>query len=168
MSTTVSGDSGGTALSNTTSGTVVGRAYGEYLVNTALNTTIPHDDTIPQVGEGTEIISVSITPKSTTNRIRVRFQGMITTASGVDNCTAALFLNGGTNAIAATGITTGAAGYGYSITLDFEHVPGSLSAQTYSIRVGAQTYVAYMNGVNGTRRYGGIARSTLILEELVP
>ena len=41
------------------------RSYAELLTAASLSTTIPYDDTIPQITEGTEILTATITPKST-------------------------------------------------------------------------------------------------------
>ena len=158
----------GTLLSSVSSGVLVNRAYAEYLTYTSMSPTIPADNTIPLISEGTEILSVSITPKTTTNRVRIFFQCFATTASGADQVTAALFVNGGTNAICASNVTTTTAAYGSTLVMLLEHIPGSVSAQTYTIRIGAQTYVCYVNGSPANRYYGGVARATVTLEEFAP
>ena len=155
----------GTLLSSVTPGTLVNRAYTEYLTYGSFSPTIPADNTIPQISEGTEILSVAITPKTITNRVRVQFQAFVETSSGPDQITAALFLNGGTNAISATNITTTTTGYGSAIVMTFEHVPGAITAQTYTIRIGAQTYTMHINGNASIRYYGGVSRATVTLEE---
>ncbi len=58
-------------------GTVVGGAYAEYTANANLSAQIPRDDSIPQVGEGTEILTLTITPKSATNKLRCRFRAWL-------------------------------------------------------------------------------------------
>jgi hypothetical protein len=52
-------------------GAIVNRDYQEYTTNADLTTNIPIDDTIPQITEGTQILSLSITPKASANRVRL-------------------------------------------------------------------------------------------------
>jgi hypothetical protein len=149
------------------------RAYAEYTVNADLSTVIPFDDTIPQNTEGTEILSSSITLKTTSSRVRIRFDGfgVAATASATLALTAALFQDSIANALRAVTIdpnNTGAGGEGRPrfLALEFEHVPGVLNP-TYKIRVGANTGNARMNGSGSARLLGGAAGSTLVVEELL-
>jgi hypothetical protein len=147
-------------------GTVVDRAYAEYTSNADLTTAIPVDDTIPQSSEGTQILSASITPKSTTNRIRARFRGQVSVAGAGVVVSAAMF-NGGADAIAAEANSlTGSSNYG-PITLEYEYVPGATSSITFTVRVGPASSTARMNGVPAGRTFGGVSRATLVLEEIV-
>src|SRR5262245_37452189 len=50
-------------------------AHAEYTTNTSLTTAIPADDTIPQITEGTQVLSLSISAKRATSLIYVRFTG---------------------------------------------------------------------------------------------
>ena len=153
-------------LSQLPVGTVVQRVYATYALNADLTTVIPLDDTIPQNTEGTEIVTAAITPASVTNRIAVRFKGEGALASG-SHLIAALFqdsvanaLSTGTNRVPAT------ASNQIPVSLDFEHVPGTVNAITYKIRVGADSGTARMNGSTSARRFGGTSLCTLILEEI--
>ncbi len=144
------------------------RAYAEYTTCTNLVPTIPADDTIPQVGEGSEILSVAITPKSTSNRVRARVQVPLGLGSGgsPDSACVALFRNGGANAIDSTFIRLIDGSAPYPGVLEFEDVPASVSAQTYSVRVGANTANVNVNGSAGNRLGGGTSRATIVLEEI--
>jgi hypothetical protein len=146
---------------------IIDRATAEYTSNADLTVAIPLDDTIPQVTEGTQILSVSITPKSTTNKVRVRFQGQVI-ANGALNLIGALFLNGGANAV-RTAYTTnaGSGGFATELVLEYEHTPGATSAQTYTLRVGSHTGAAIrLNGSHTGRYFGGTSAATLIAEEI--
>lgn len=57
-------------------GDTVQVAYAETAANTVLSTVIPADNTIPQVTEGTQVLSASITPTSASNFLLV--EAMIT------------------------------------------------------------------------------------------
>lgn len=145
---------------------IVDRAYAEYTANADISTVIPYDDTIPQNTEGTQILSVSITPKSASNRIRLRFQGEVMRDAGSSNAMAALFIAGTANALRTTTATTSNAGFSTQLALEFEHSPGSTSAQTYTIRVGPQSGTIRMNGTGTGRLFGGSMAATLVAEEI--
>jgi hypothetical protein len=158
----------GTTL-DASGGVIVDRAYAEYTTSAALTVQLPYDDTIPQNTEGTQVLSASITPKTTTNRVRARAVLFGGPASTDGQIVAALFRNSGANAIAATTARTLAVPASTTaIVLEFEDVPGSTSSQTYNIRVGhgASGNNAWLNGDNAGRKFGGAARCTLILEEI--
>lgn len=148
-------------------GTVVDRAYASYTTNTTLTTVLPGDDTIPQNTEGTQILSASITPKTTTNRIRATFQAWGGSSSTSYNLCAALFINSTANAVqAAMGGNTGVV---TPLGFCYEYVPGTTSAQTLNVRCGpSASGTAFINGIAGASRYfGGVSGATLVLEEIV-
>ncbi len=158
-------------------GKLVSRAYVEYSASVNLSTAIPVDDTIPQSTEGTEILNVSITPSSVTNRVRATFTGFFSGDVATSFAAAALFRDATASAIAATAARpTDTDGVTLNpimtpITLTYEHVPGTTSATAYKIRVGPSAGGGVrMNGDNGilARRFGGVAVATLVLEEITP
>jgi hypothetical protein len=151
-----------------TSAVVVDRVHAAYSSNTPLGNVIPYDDTIPQSTEGTEILSVSITPKSSTNRLRVTFSGFGASEATDAIIIAAIFANSGSNALAA-GATTAPEDTQNPTRLFLQHefVAGSTSAMIIKVRIGGSTSSTLsMNGTTSARRFGGVAASTLIVEEL--
>jgi hypothetical protein len=146
---------------------VVDRGYDEYTTNADIATAIPQDDSIPQVGEGTQILSVTITPKSATNRLRISFRGTVS-ASQVTSCACALFRDGAANAKAASNLTIASAAYTANLALVFEESAGSTSSTTYTLRVGPGAGTMRLNGNTSSREYGGAQRATLVIEELSP
>jgi hypothetical protein len=155
-------------------GTHVNRAYGEYTANADLTTAIPQDDTIPQQStEGTEIITAAITLASATNRVRARFLGWGVGFDGSESrrWAAALFLGSTEDALAVglSGLATNSIPNNVSaVVLEFEHAPGSVGPHTYKIRAGGHTgQTARLNGLSSARLFGGVARATLVLEEIV-
>lgn len=150
-------------------GMTVDHAYAEYTLNENLTTIMPADDTIPQITEGTQILSATITPKSTTNRIRIRVNSAFCSSVAGVNITAAVFRSGVANALCARVISADGAGPNYHtpLTLEFEHVPGVTSAVTYSVRVGPHIAATLRaNGGTTSRQLGGVSRSTLSIEEI--
>lgn len=146
-------------------GVIVDRAYAEYTTSASLSATIPGDDTIPQNTEGTQILSASITPKTTTNRIRARFAAFGAAGSG-SQMHAALFVNSGANAVQVSAAALNS-GNSATVAFEYEFVPGSTSAQTLAVRVGPASVAFFLNSVSGSgRSFGGAARATLVLEEI--
>lgn len=147
-------------------GAVIHSTFGSYATSADLTTQIPLDDTIPQNTEGTEIISMSHTPKSTTNKLRITFQGA-GACSGSAHFAAALFRDAIADAIAASFATTHAANVLETIGFQHEYTPGVLTAQTLAIRVGPMAAVTLrMNGISTGRRLGGVMACSLLVEEI--
>jgi hypothetical protein len=166
------GSSGQALLSNGAGSTptfqaiIPAYAAGTYATNTTISGTIPYDDTIPQIGEGTEIISISITPIRSTSKIKVSFAGQGGVASA-GPMTAALFVNGGSDAVQAAVFQTTSVNTEYPCSFEYSYAPGSTSAQTIALRVGSNSGNSFMNG-NSTagRKYGGAQATTLIAQEI--
>lgn len=160
--------SGAKALRTLGAGVLLDRAYAEYTANANLTTVIPADDTIPQNTEGTEVLSLSFTPKSATSRLRLRFraEGATDNASGV-TIGAAIFSSASANALRAGFVSVNAAGIVGQIVLEHEYVPGTTSALTFSVRVGPLTASTIRLNGNATQRYfGGAMAATLVVEEI--
>lgn len=149
-------------------GTVVDSVIGTYSTNasiTGAGSIIPVDDTIPLVTEGAQIISVSLTPKTTTNKLRVWFLGQATAAT-VANIMTALFV--GSTCIDAQYIQPAAADAALDIGMVAEFSPASVAAQTIQVRIGIQiaATVVRLNGTSAARLFGGASNATLIVEEI--
>lgn len=155
--------------STANAGRLVDRAYAENTGRTSLTTALPYDNTIPQVTEGDQILTCAITPKNTTNRVRVRVDVPIgnTTNAGVG---AALFLNGAAAAVRAVGSfsykNTGQAAQ--ELTMTYEYVPASVSTQTFTVRAGADSGNAILNGSAAAGIFGGVSAATITIEEIRP
>lgn len=146
-------------------GRVIDSALVAYLVNENITASIPLDNTKPQIGEGTQIISTSFTPKSATNKLRVTFHGQIS-ATALTNAVAALFVNSGADAVAADYYTLPAASYGGKLAFTCEFTAGSTSAVTLSVRVGTTAGTLRMNGFSTAAALGGTLATTLLIEEI--
>jgi hypothetical protein len=135
-----------------------------YTSNTTLSTGIPYDDTIPTSSEGDQILSASITPSSSSNTVRVRFNGFGTVSGSGSVCIAALFRGTTCVYVLATGANSVQANMGFT----FLDAPATTSSTTYSIRVGSITGTSgiRMNGDFSSRLFGGKAACTMRLEEV--
>lgn len=162
------GDSSTKAASTafvTTAVAIVARAYSQYTTNADLTTQIPFDDTIPQNTEGTQILSASITPKSSTNRLRVRFVGHGSSTSGGTGYSAAIFRDSTADAISAVNNSFNTSVM-MPLIMETEVVAGSTSSTTFAVRVGPNSGTTRMNGLTTGRKFGGVAACTLIIEEI--
>lgn len=96
-------------------------------------TTIPLDNSVPLVSEGTEIVTANITPATATNKIRVQASFTVD-ASAALTVIAAVFRGSTCIGVAVAGITN--SGFSQTISFNLDDSPASGSAQTYSIRIG--------------------------------
>ena len=126
---------------------------------------IPLDDTIPQSGEGVEILSQAITPADNTNKVLCSVYVNGAVSAGPNTFSVALLR--GTTCIQAFPASCFAADRHMVCAFDFLDSPASASAQTYSVRVGpAGAFVLRMNGTTGSPVFGGVCACTLTLTEI--
>lgn len=133
------------------------------------STQIPVDNSIPQSGEGTEFMTISITPTNASSTLIVRacaFAGMTTAARYL---AMALFRDSGADAIGVTGTFHGDTNASNSMSLEVPVAAGSTSATTFKIRIGANsTGTVTFNGANSSRLYGAIPTSSMSVMEVLP
>jgi hypothetical protein len=135
-----------------------------YATNTALTTTIPFDDTTPTSSEGTQILSLSITPSDSNNKILAIAEIWGAIDGTVARVAMAIFR--GSTCIQAVGSGNWAVGILESLSANVLDSPASASAQTYSVRVGPDGDTLYLNGNAAGRLFGGVAICTLTLMEI--
>lgn len=145
-----------TAAGNSAIAFPIEAAYSSvYRTNASITSTIPLDDTIPQSGEGTQILSLSITPKSATNKLLVTVSGF-GTLSSAGNFICSVCTSTGSDALFATAINVPSADALVNFRLQDEFVPGSTSTFTLSVRVGPATAnTLRLNGSSSARFLGG-------------
>ncbi len=167
----------GTNLSMT--GTTLNAAGGAGAVVQVVNTqtgavatgttVIPADDTIPQNTEGTEFMTLAVTPTDAANmlKIDVVFLGASNTAAR--NVCVALFQDTTASALAVGDQTTFSGGYIQAITFSHYMTAGTTSATTFKVRAGVETSgTVTFNGSSGNRFYGGVMASSITITEIVP
>lgn len=146
-------------------GTVLQIVHATYTPYTSTAATIPGDDTIPQITEGFQILSASITPKSATNKLKITVNALLSN-SAIVTSGCALFQDSNANAIAASTMTVGAAGWSIALPLTCYITAGTTSLTTFTVRVGATGGTTYINGNTVGRYYGGIGTSNITIEEI--
>lgn len=129
-------------------------------------TTTPADDTIPQNTEGTEFLTVTITPKSASSNLLIQVNANL--AANVNGTlTSALFRDSTADAIAAQGQYLLANELFVSV-ISVIVAASSTSATTFKFRCGSNNAGTLgMNGVSGSRLYGGKAMSTITVTEIL-
>ena len=142
----------------------------------SLTTVIPNDDTVPQITEGTEVLTLTYTPVDANNWIEISAVanmalGQVGAMSGI----AAIFEIGTASAIAANGLNPTPDGSNNAdIEVVVEGIPfraGTTTTRTYTLRCGSQlTTNIYLNAttVDAGRRLGGSAYTKLKLVEYTP
>jgi len=145
-----------------------------YTLSGALQTgsgTIPADDTIPQIGEGTQYFSLAHTAKAAANLL---FFLLIVNAHEQanvgDHMTFALFQDATANALASwsgyDSLGDGGAKAG-SVVMPHVQAAGDTSAHTYTVRGGFDVASTMnINGYGGVRRDGGVLFSGLVILEI--
>lgn len=137
-----------------------------YAAYTSFTATAYNDDPFV-ITEGVELITVSITPKSATNRLVINFQStVVDISSSTARLATGLFQDSTTNALATT------MDYGFSeaqptarSNIYYEMAAGTTSATTFRVRMSADTGAFYVNGDQAGRLYGGGLGFRLSVEE---
>jgi hypothetical protein len=127
---------------------------------------IPLDNTIPQITEGTQILTLNITPRSSTSQIRLVFNGFGGVDTGGISLAAAVFRLGNVNALKTVTQMVTSPNYMVILALDWIDSPASTTQQTYSIRAGTSSNIGRMNGNTTGQFFGGSAACTLVAQEI--
>ena len=129
-------------------------------------TLLPADNSIPQITEGNEYLTQTITPTNAANKLLISVSLSISTSS-IGHIVAALFQDSTANALAAAAQLPQAATQ--MIQLNFSHtmVAGTTSPITFRVRAGASAAgTTTFNGFSGGRILGGVAASSITVTEL--
>jgi len=127
-------------------------------------TVLPHDNTIPQISEGDEYMTLAITPESATNKLKIDviFYGA---ASVNQPLAVALFQDDTSGALAVA-----SAHYNYDTTVSFTYYmdAGTTDETTFRVRAGSTSGTCYFNGSSSAAgaRFGGKACSSITITEI--
>ena len=128
------------AINQPTTGDVRQIKYVETSATTAISATIPADNTIPQITEGTQVLSLTVTPKKIGNTLLVEaFINAYEDSNSGDALIMALFQDSTANAIAAMSTASGGLASGFQggeIGVKKSVTVSSLSSTTFTVRVG--------------------------------
>jgi hypothetical protein len=166
----------GTLLSDKTPGTVLQVAYAELLTSGTTSAAIPADDTIPQNTEGTEILTLTMTPNFASSYLLVQVIANLsenTDVAGPQGAIAAIFRDSTADAIASD-FALGDALAGVANALNvanfsfcFRVAATAATSTTFKLRVGGETAVSMRwNGFGSSRRLGGSWRTSMTVTEI--
>ena len=130
-------------------------------------TLIPNDDTIPQNDEGTEFLTLAITPTNASNKLKIEVTGLWTSDAANTWLIVALFQDSTAGALAVShdfdSTATAVVNHGLSHFM----TAGTTSATTFKVRVGPHSSATVtMNGENEGRRFGGVLGSSITITEI--
>lgn len=136
---------------------------GEYA---AAAGTIAATDTIPANTDGTEVMTASITPTNTGNKLRIDVVVQCSANSTQSHMAAALFQDSVTNALAAGRSSKNASAQSQGAVV-FTHwmTAGTVSSTTFKVRAGCSSGTLYFNGQSAARQYGGVMASSITITE---
>lgn len=149
-------------------GSVVQIGYSQDGATANGATATPWDDTIPQSGEGNQFMTQAITPTATCNLLQITHTGNYASSAG-DQITAALHQDAVANALAAVMGRVDTANQNLSLPL-LRHrmIAATVIATTFKVRVGgAAASTITFNGSAAARKLGGVAASSLLVEEIM-
>lgn len=129
-------------------------------------TTIPFDDTIPQNTEGDEYMTLSITPKSATNKLVIRVTALLSNSAANRELIGALFQDSNANALAANCVFMATATGRCIVILEHEMTAGTTLSTTFKFRAGADAAgTTTFNGLSAGRLFGAITKSSMVITE---
>nr|DAK94215.1 MAG TPA: hypothetical protein [Bacteriophage sp.] len=127
--------------------------------------TVPMDGTIPQITEGVQVMSLSVTPKYTTSRFEVKAH-LNVACSAPTLLTAAIFKDSSPDAVAVSTIAISANdGFGEINPINSNIQFGDTNEHHISVNFGPRENTGYFNGSYGTQYYGTAFVSSLIITE---
>ena len=153
------------------SGSVIGHSITTLSTASTISSTyFPVDDTIPQNTEGSEVFTISYTPKRADSIIVVEALVHLTTSNNAVPPGIAFFKDSSASAVAAS-VKTNSYDSGQTPSethLIYTETAGSTTARTYKIRASAvysSNITIYVNRATGGRIFGGVVSSILRVTE---
>jgi hypothetical protein len=131
-------------------------------------TIIPRDDTIPQITEGDEYMTLAITPTSPINYLEIETQAFLSHSSATHFVASALFQDAVADALTVADFAGEGPGRTQCVQLGHIKQAGSAVAQTYRTRCGANVAgTVTFNGSATARLYGATPKSYMRVEEVM-
>jgi hypothetical protein len=141
--------------------------YRSYLVLSG--TVIPHDDTLPLVNEGVEILRATIVPNYSGSRLVVSASIPVAAENVDGGAVAALFRGSEVLQARAAWIRADAYPGDMGIELKAMVMANSQASTDFAVRVGNRSvYTSYVNGYAGGRLFGGASYAWLHVREIPP
>lgn len=146
-------------------GPVVQTVYAEVTTMSTGTTAMPRDNTKPQNTEGFQVLTATITPKATTNKLRVDLDFTISIAHAAGLCGVALFRDSGVDAVASRALH-GTPNNAMPYQMTYYVTAGSVAATTFNVRIGNATgSTITFNGEAGAALFDGTLMSSITITE---
>jgi hypothetical protein len=128
--------------------------------------TIPQDNTIPQITEGTEYMTLAITPTSATSKLKIEV--VVNGAGSASNSwLVALFQDATANALAAINYNMAANNVAAPASFIYYMTAGTTSSTTFRVRAGCATAGTFtFNGQSAGQLMGGVMASSITITEI--
>lgn len=131
-------------------------------------TLVPIDNTIPQITEGDEYMTRTITPKNINSTLEIDVTIQLTSSVGNNMC-ASLFQDSIANALASAGAIVSTAAGNICLSFKYFMTAGTISATTFRVRAGGNAAgTTTFNGSAGAQLYGGVLQSRITIKEYLP
>lgn len=128
-------------------------------------TQIPFDNTLPQITEGTEFMTLAITPKSASNVLVIEITAMVSHSAAAD-ISGAIFQDSTANALAVGTIRGSLATEVNTMTAKHTMVAGTTSTTTFRFRVGGDVSgTLTFNGQAAAQLFSTAIKSTIVITE---
>ncbi len=149
------------------SGTVLQQVRLNNVTASNGTTLIPIDDTIPQNGEGDQVMTLAITPVSSTSKLVFEvLLNVSSSAAGLFPIVGALFQDSTAGALAASWCGSFGANQVTQLALRHSMTSGTTSSTTFKIRAGAGSAgTLSINGASSARYLGGVMTSYIQITE---
>ncbi len=157
----------GTLAASGSSGKLAQVVSGSDNTPTSTTSSIPDDNTAPQNTEGTEIVTVSITPTDASSTLEIEY-GVTFAADTAGKAYAAMFVDSTADAIDSMGLSNSGTSYVAHATKSFTISAGSTSARTYKLRVGINSGTIYINQRDSGARHDGLLDTYIRVREILP
>jgi len=133
---------------------------------TATGTTImPNDGTIPQSTEGTQFMTLAITPTNASNILTISVIARASISGSNKDVQMALFQDSTANALAATGARQGGDSVSQIYTMTYQMTAGTTSSTTFKVRIGSSDAGTLTFCANA---YGQVVSSSITITETTP
>lgn len=125
----------------------------------------PNDDTPPQITEGTQVMSLSLTPSAATNLLHTRALSYTSGLTDTINI-AAMFRDSIANALVVGENFSSGSAQMVGVDLDATVAAGSTVSTTFSVRASSNSNMTF-NGSSSARKFGGVVNSFIEVWELM-
>jgi len=129
------------------------------------NTNTVNDDTVPQNGEGTEFMTLAITPTNASNKLMIDIVAQLSDDGG-DRLQMALYQDSTANALASNAHYQSGGAFHANLTMKHFMTAGTTSETTFKMRAGGTNGNTTFNGEGGARKLGGTFASSITITEI--